>query len=79
MGEKLWDINVVNNVVQTETITALNNEDPNQKRKVSGGTGVGISMAPVVYENKVIIGITGVGYGREEIMHAVKLDMKEHS
>ena len=62
-GEKLWDINVVNNVVQTETITALNNEDPNQKRKVSGGTGVGISMAPVVYENKVIIGITGVGYG----------------
>ena len=37
--------------------------DPNRKKLVSGGTGVGISMAPIIYENKVIIGITGVGYG----------------
>lgn len=62
-GHKLWDINVANNQVNTEQQTALNQEDPNKTRKVTGGTGVGIAMAPVVYKNKVIIGITGVGYG----------------
>ncbi len=29
----------------------------------TGTTGVGISMAPIVYQGKVIVGITGVGYG----------------
>ena len=62
-GEKIWDIDVVENLVTTESISSLNDIDPNRKKLVSGGTGVGISMAPVVYENKVIIGITGVGYG----------------
>jgi len=62
-GHKLWDINVVENIVGTESISALNPSDPNREKKISGGTGVGISMAPVVYENKVIVGITGVGYG----------------
>ena len=62
-GKKIWDIDVVGNHVTTESISFLNDVDPNRKKLVSGGTGVGISMAPVVYENKVIIGITGVGYG----------------
>ena len=62
-GKKIWDINVVENIVSTEQIDSLGSNDPNNLKKVSGGTGVGISMAPVVYENKVIIGITGVGYG----------------
>lgn len=62
-GNKLWDIDVASNVVNTEQQTELNNQDPNKTRKITGGTGVGIAMSPVVFHNKVIIGITGVGYG----------------
>ena len=62
-GEKIWDINVVENLVETESLSSLNELDPNRDKIISGGTGIGISMAPVVYKNKVIIGITGVGYG----------------
>lgn len=62
-GEKLWDINVAGDQVNTEHQEALSGDDPNKTRKVTGGTGVGIAMAPVVHDGKVIIGITGVGYG----------------
>ena len=62
-GKKIWDINVVENNIETESLSSLSELDPNRDKVVSGGTGVGISMAPVVYKNKVIIGITGVGYG----------------
>ena len=62
-GEKVWDINVVENIVETEALSSLGELDPNRDKTISGGTGVGISMAPVIYKNKVIIGITGVGYG----------------
>lgn len=62
-GQKLWDIDVVEAAINTEGQSALNHDDPNAVRKVVGGTGIGISMAPVVYQDKVIIGITGVGYG----------------
>lgn len=62
-GKKEWDINVVESDILTEGQDALNKDDPNSARKVTGGTGVGMAMAPVVYQGKVIIGITGVGYG----------------
>lgn len=62
-GKKLWDIDVVEAAVATEGQDALNKDDPNAARKVTGGTGIGIAMAPVVYKGKVIVGITGVGYG----------------
>lgn len=62
-GKKLWDIDVATNSVVTEQQTDLNAKDPNKQRKVTGGTGVGIAMAPVVFSHKVMIGITGVGYG----------------
>ena len=62
-GKKLWDIDVVEAAVSTEGQDALNKDDPNSARKVTGGTGIGIAMAPVVYKGKVIVGITGVGYG----------------
>lgn len=62
-GHVLWDIDVANDVANTETASSLNDADPLKKAKVSGGTGVGIAMAPVVYKGKVIVGITGVGYG----------------
>lgn len=62
-GVKEWDIDVVENAITTEGQDVLNKNDPNSARKVTGGTGIGIAMAPVVYKGKVIIGITGVGYG----------------
>jgi glucose dehydrogenase len=62
-GAKEWDINVVEGAILTEGQDALNKNDPNSARKVTGGTGIGIAMAPVVYKGKVIVGITGVGYG----------------
>jgi len=62
-GEKVWDIDVVEAAISREGQESLNHNDPNKTRKVTGGTGIGIGMAPVVYKGKVIIGITGVGYG----------------
>lgn len=62
-GAKEWDIDVVDNAIVTEGQDALDKNDPNSARKVTGGTGIGIAMAPVVYKGKVIVGITGVGYG----------------
>ena len=62
-GAKEWDIDVVDGDIKTEGQDALDKNDPNSLRKVTGGTGIGIAMAPVVYKGKVIVGITGVGYG----------------
>lgn len=62
-GAKEWDIDVVEAAIISEGQDSLNKNDPNSARKVTGGTGIGIAMAPVVYKGKVIVGITGVGYG----------------
>lgn len=62
-GTKVWDIDVVDAAISREGQETLSQDDPNKDRKVTGGTGIGIGMAPVVYKGKVIIGITGVGYG----------------
>jgi glucose dehydrogenase len=62
-GNKIWDIDVVEAAISREGQETLSQDDPNKARKVTGGTGIGIGMAPVVYKGKVIIGITGVGYG----------------
>lgn len=62
-GEVKWDIDVVKAAVATEGQESLNASDPLSQAKTIGGTGVGIAMAPIVYNGKVIIGITGVGYG----------------
>ena len=62
-GEIIWDINVVDNLINTVSINNFNARDLNHPSSASRETRVGISMAPIVYENKVIIGITGVGYG----------------
>ena len=62
-GKVEWDIYAVDIDIAREGQDALNSADPNSKKKVTGGTGVGIAMAPVVYHGKVIVGITGVGYG----------------
>lgn len=62
-GEIRWDIDVVKAAVITEGQQSLNANDPLSQAKTTGSTGVGIAMAPIVYQGKVIIGITGVGYG----------------
>jgi glucose dehydrogenase len=62
-GEIRWDIDVVKSAVATEGQASLDASDPLSQAKTTGSTGIGIAMAPIVYGGKVIIGITGVGYG----------------
>lgn len=62
-GKVLWDIDAAEATATTEGQESLDKDDPNSHKKTTGGTGVGIAMAPIVYKGKVIIGITGVGYG----------------
>ena len=63
-GKPVWDARLVEEVGgETERAEQLAADDHLRKQKVSGSTGVGANMAPLVYRGKVIIGITGVGYG----------------
>ena len=62
-GQKLWDIDVADDTALTENASSLSHLDAKSKKDIYGGTGIGINMAPVVYKGKVIIGVTGVGYG----------------
>lgn len=63
-GKVVWDTPLVEELdVPTEQTSQLSEDDPLRQRRVTGATGVGANMAPVVYRGKVIIGITGVGYG----------------
>jgi len=63
-GKMIWDIDAAGDGASAaEAVDSLNAADPLSKANVSGATGVGINMAPVVYQGKVIVGITGVGYG----------------
>lgn len=63
-GQVLWDVPLVDDLNgATEKTDQLGADDPLRNSRVSGSTGVGASMAPLVYQGKVIIGITGVGYG----------------
>ena len=63
-GKPVWDIPLVEALDgATERTDQLGADDPLRNSRVSGSTGVGANMAPLVYRGKVIIGITGVGYG----------------
>ena len=63
-GKPVWDIPLVDDLGgAAERTDQLGADDPLRKSKVTGTTGVGASMAPLIYRGKVIIGITGVGYG----------------
>ncbi len=62
-GAKIWDINVADDTAQTEDVKSLSKADAKSHKDSYGGTGIGIAMAPVVYKGKVIVGVTGVGYG----------------
>ncbi|MBZ4200549.1 MAG: PQQ-binding-like beta-propeller repeat protein [Methylotenera sp.] len=62
-GVKIWDIDVADDTGLTENTDALSKADSKSSKNAYGATGVGIAMAPVVFNGKVIVGITGVGYG----------------
>jgi PQQ-dependent dehydrogenase (methanol/ethanol family) len=64
-GKPLWDVAVARfgAEVPTETMAQLPAEDALAKGEDKGSTGVGIVMAPQVFGDLVIVGITGVGYG----------------
>ncbi len=62
-GAKLWDVTVAEYQGTTEATTQLRGDDPLSQVGANGSTGVGIGMAPLVYEGKVFVGIAGVGYG----------------
>jgi glucose dehydrogenase len=62
-GKVVWDTPLVDDLGKGEGTEQLAADDPLRKQRVSGATGVGANMAPVVYKGKVIIGITGVGFG----------------
>ncbi|MGQ0620129.1 MAG: pyrroloquinoline quinone-dependent dehydrogenase [Panacagrimonas sp.] len=57
-GKVLWDIEVAPQPAQTESANAAMG-----KAAVTGSSGIGIAAAPLVFEDRVIVGITGVGYG----------------
>ena len=59
-GKLVWDVQLVEDLAgTTERAEQLAADDPLRKQKVTGSTGVGANMAPVVYKGKVIVGITG--------------------
>lgn len=63
-GSVAWDRPLVESLgAESETTGQLAPDDPLRAQRVTGATGVGASMAPLVYGGKVIMGITGVGYG----------------
>jgi len=63
-GKVLWDVEVADgDSARRESVTTLNESDPLRKATIAGQSGVGIAMAPVVYKGKVLVGVTGVGYG----------------
>ena len=63
-GQVSWDISLAEDTDKTsERAEQFAADDPLRKQQATGTTGVGASMAPLAFDGKVIIGITGVGYG----------------
>ncbi len=63
-GKPVWDIALADKVLdRTEAKNVMAAADPLHARNVTGSTGAGAVIAPLVYDGKVFVGITGVGYG----------------
>ncbi len=62
-GQVVWDIAVAENGGPSENLAQLQNDQALKSATRTGSTGAGINMAPLVFNGKVIVGITGVGYG----------------
>lgn len=63
-GKPVWDIALAEKSMDgTEDKQVMAADDPLHARNVTGSTGAGAVIAPLVYDGKVFVGITGVGYG----------------
>lgn len=62
-GSPVWDVSVAEQSSSTESASNLSEDDPLSKAAATGSTGIGISMAPIVYHDKVFVAVNGVGYG----------------
>ncbi|MFM8153627.1 MAG: PQQ-binding-like beta-propeller repeat protein, partial [Polynucleobacter victoriensis] len=63
-GKVVWDIEVADgSSASAENIQTLQDGDKLKNSSIAGQSGIGIAMAPIVYQGKVLVGITGVGYG----------------
>ena len=63
-GAVKWDIFMaVPDEDPTETLADLAEDDPYRKQNITGSSGLGANMAPLVFEGMIIAGVTGAGYG----------------
>ena len=62
-GKAAWDIPMVTADASPTEDKSVLQQDILKGQNVSGSTGVGANAAPLVVDNLVIAGITGVGYG----------------
>jgi len=63
-GAVIWDIFMaVPDEDPTETVAELAKDDPYRNQKVTGSSGLGANMAPLVFDGMIIAGVTGAGYG----------------
>ena len=62
-GKVVWDIALTSETGPSEATSQLKDDKALHGMTAAGSTGVGVNMAPLVFNGKVIVGITGVGYG----------------
>lgn len=62
-GKPVWDVAVATDEGPTESVGQLDAGRAAARPSATGSTGIGVNMAPLVVDGKVIVGITGVGYG----------------
>ncbi len=63
-GKPVWDVELSSTAEgKTETTEGLPTSDPLRQATVTGASGIAANMAPIVYKGKVIVGVTGAGYG----------------
>lgn len=62
-GKIAWDTPLASDEGPSEKTDQLALNDALRGHTATGATGVGANMAPLAFNGKIIIGITGVGYG----------------
>ena len=63
-GTVRWDVPLADTPIgKVEDRSALPVGDALRAQNVTGQTGIFANMAPIVYDGKVVVGVTGVGYG----------------
>ena len=63
-GAVKWDVTIAApDTRPTETLSELAADDPLRGQRVTGASGLGANMAPLVFDGLVIAGVTGAGYG----------------